>query len=143
MGDHAWLSLNVKSHFATDQSDASFVPFSLPVTFLYIVNLQTLLIGLSLFPSLIVPLSLSKSPSKSYRGNSQQKINICLVNSLTTIKDTVSLMIKALMETIYSAREAAHTVEKKYLDLIFYIIFALVEFLENYFTTRLNLTQVQ
>lgn len=63
------------------------MPFSLPVTFLHTANLQTIDRPLSLSP--IISLSLSKSPSKSYRGNWQQKINIGLVNSLTPIKDTV------------------------------------------------------
>lgn len=127
---HGWIGL---SHFAVDQSDASSVPFSLPVTFPHTANLQTLLIRRSPSLSLIVPLSLSKSPSKSYRGNSQQKINMCLVNSLTTIKDTVSLLIKALMETIYAAEEEA---PRKSLWISFFHHFALAaKFLENDFTT--------
>lgn len=113
-------------------------PFSLPVTFLHTANLQTVLIALSPSLSPIVSLSLSKSPSKSYRGNSQQKINICLVNSLTTIKDTVGLVIKALMETIYAAEEAVCTksiwIDNNLIYLIFFKTGQLRRFLKNGFT---------
>lgn len=85
------------------------MPFSLPDTFFSKQQTCKHYWSASLRPSpwLSLSLSLSKSPLKSYRGNSQQKIDICLVNSLTTIKDTVSLMIKALMETIYDAEESS------------------------------------
>ncbi len=90
----------------------------------------------------IVSLSLTKSPSKSYRGNSQKKIDICLVNSLTTIKDTVGLMIKALMETIYAAEEAAHTKPDRQQSYLFHLFiiehtsccFLVQAFLTNGFT---------
>lgn len=59
---------------------------------------NTIDLSLSISLSLIVSLSLAKSPWKSYRGNSQQKINICLVNSLTSIKDTVVSRWKAWWE---------------------------------------------
>lgn len=83
------------------RSPVTFSPHSKPANTIDRLLSVPLLDCLSLSPA--------KSPSKSYRGNSQQKIDICLVNSLTTIKDTVSLMIKALMESIYAAEEAADT----------------------------------
>lgn len=73
-------------------------------------NLQTPLIRLSLSLSrstIVSPsFALFKSPSKSYRGNSQRKVNICLVNSLASIKDSY-LMIKASVETPSTAERTS------------------------------------
>lgn len=70
---------------------------------------NTIDLHLSNSPWLSLSRSLNHHQKKGYRGNSQQQINICLVNSLTAIKDTIMLMIKALMETIYTAEEAVCT----------------------------------
>lgn len=70
------------SRFATDQSIASFMPFSPPVTFLHTANLQKLLISISLPDCLSLSHSLNHHRKATEETRSKRSISALLIHSL-------------------------------------------------------------